>query len=332
MLSSVDLGKAVRWGKPNQFAPLARLFTPAWAVEEKFDGWRAWVVIEKSGTRLLTATADLTHTAAALAAVRGSRAGLAGTTVLDAEVMAPPLPGETYAPLGRTQSWLRAKPADARMLAAYFKRGPVLKVFDVITLAGTDVTGSSYDERRGALEALLPMLTAAYPDAGLELVERYPATAATVEMLLERGAEGAMFKYTAGRYQAGKRSDAWRKLKAAATIDVELTGTWKPGKGGRGGTIGSVEVAVTRPDGSALVVGQVAVKPQLVAEYTRRAADGTLAGIVWEVESNGYSGALRHPRFTRERPDKAGRCEAAQLAALPAVALAATPKREALAA
>ena len=163
MLASVDLGKAVRWGQPRQFAALAPLFTPAWAIEEKFDGWRVWVVIEPAGTRLLTATADLTHVAAALAAVRGSRAGLAGTTVLDAEIMAPPLPGETYAPLGRTQSWMRAKPADARMLAAYFKRGPVLKVFDVLTLAGTDVTGNTYDERRAALEALLPMITASLP-------------------------------------------------------------------------------------------------------------------------------------------------------------------------
>lgn len=332
MLASVDLGKAVRWGKPRQFAALASLFTPAWAIEEKFDGWRVWIVIDKAGTRLLTATADLTHTAAALAAVRGSRAGLTGTTVLDAEVMAPPLPGETYAPLGRTQSWMRAKPADARMLAAYFKRGPVLKVFDVLTLAGTDVTGNSYDERRGALEALLPMLTAAYPDAGLELVERYPATAATVEMLLDRGAEGVMFKYTAGRQQPGKRSDAWRKLKAAGTVDVELTGNWKAGS--RPGEIGSVEAAVTRPDGSPLVVASVAVKPQLVAEYTRRAAGGTLAGIVWELEANGWTGeALRHPRMKRERPDKPrGQCPASQLAALPAVALAAAPTREAIAA
>ena len=77
----------------------------------------------------------------------------------------------------------------------------------------------------------------------------------------------------------------------------------------------------------------MAVKPQLVAEYTRRAADGTLAGIVWEVEANGWTGeALRHPRFKRERPDKAGKCEAAQLGALPAVALAAAPTREATAA
>jgi len=164
-------------------------------------------------------------------------------------------------------------------------------------------------------------------------VPEQPATAAAVAAILATGAEGVMLKRLDSVYRPGTRSAAWAKLKVAATVDAWLTGESKPGQGGRAGTVGSVEVALTAPDGSPVPAGYVAVKPRDAAAWTdpdTGSLRAGMAGRVIEITANGVTaaGLLVNPRMERPRPDKTPAwCEAGQLAALraqaPAAALAA---------
>jgi bifunctional non-homologous end joining protein LigD len=314
-----DLTGEIKWGTARPFAGLRRWLTFGWVAEPKLDGCRATLVLRDGPARFAGTRAD---SFPAFAAVR--LPGLAGT-ILDGEFMAAPMAGEHHAPHERTAGWFSAGPRRARDYELCFGR-PQFWAFDITALAGTDCTGNSYDERRAALAEVVAQIQAAYPDCGIHLVPQLPASAASINAELAAGGEGVILKDRASRYEPsvrGARSRSWMKVKGTGTIDAWLTGGWKPGEGRRSGTVGSVEVAVTGPDGAPVILGHVAVKPAWAGEVT--AADGGLRpeyeGTVIEVMANGITadGQLRHPRMLRVRPDKtpAG-CDTAQLSALPA--------------
>ena len=75
-----------------------------------------------------------------------------------------------------------------------------------------------------------------------------------LESAEELGLEGVMAKRTDGRY-VGQRSRSWLKLKFERTQEV-VVGGWRPGKGERGQSVGSLLLGI--PDGSRLrYVGRV---------------------------------------------------------------------------
>ncbi|MGZ4663207.1 MAG: ATP dependent DNA ligase, partial [Arthrobacter sp.] len=81
----------------------------------------------------------------------------------------------------------------------------------------------------------------------------------SVDLLLdsarELGLEGVMAKRTDSRYVSGQRTRTWIKLKTEQTQEV-VVGGWRPGKGGRQDTVGSLLVGI--PDGGKLqYVGRV---------------------------------------------------------------------------
>jgi bifunctional non-homologous end joining protein LigD len=317
-MKAEDLTGQIAWGTPHPFAGLRQWLTFGWIAEPKLDGCRATLVLRDGPARFAGTRAG---SFPAFAAIRIP--GLAGT-VLDGEFMAPPMPGEHHAPHERTAGWFGSGPSRARHYELCYGQ-PQFHVFDITALAGVDCTGNTYDERRAALEDVVARIQAAYPGCGVVLVPQLPASAKSIEAELAAGGEGVMLKDRASRYVPsvrGSRSRSWAKVKGTGTVDAWLTGGWKPGQGGRAGTVGSVEVAVTGPDGAPVVLGFVSVKPAWAAEVT--AADGGLrpeyAGTVIEVMANGITadGLLRHPRMVRVRPDKtpAG-CDTAQLSALP---------------
>lgn len=314
-------------GVAASLATIGQWLNPNWVMEEKFDGDRGMAVIEATGTRFIDAKGgNRSASFPDVAQVRGAKTLLTGT-ILDFEFQAPALEGEAYASFGKTNGWFNSGPTPSRMLRAFYKRAPHIRVFDILAENGQSTMGKTYDERRAILEKIVPLILEAYPDCGIELVPQYPATMENLAAILARGGEGVMLKYRAGRYMAGKRSDFWRKVKAVATIDVALTGNWKPGKGGRVNTVGAVEVAVFEDDGTMRTLGYVAVKPNMATAYTDPITHGLrpeLAWTVWEVEANGlYEGSLRFPRHKRTRDDKtatAHQCGTGQLDALPLAA------------
>ena len=296
---------------------------PGWTFQIKLDGCRALWVIEAAGSRLRNdRSGDRTGNAPHLAQVAGDRLGF--TAVLDGEFLCPATADEITAPITRTAGWFNGNEVNARRyLRAY---GPaVFGAFDLLELDGEDWTRKPYCERAAKLAEIGPDILAAYPDCGLWVLPVLPAAPEVLDAVLAAGFEGVVAKRDDSIYSPGGRSKDWRKLKAIATIDVELTGATKAGRNGhRIGTVGSVEVAVYDDAGTLVPVGHVTVKPADAARITALAAAGKLAGIVWEVEANGIvAGKLRFPRYKRTRTDKTGtpaNCGIAQLGALPVAA------------
>jgi bifunctional non-homologous end joining protein LigD len=96
----------------------------------------------------------------------------------------------------------------------------------------------SYDERREVLEALRI--------AGEHCLvpgQLHGDPAKVLARTKADGWEGMIAKRSDSRYQPGKRSPAWIKVKNEKDIEVAVIG-WEPGQGRRDGMIGSLILAV----------------------------------------------------------------------------------------
>jgi len=78
-------------------------------------------------------------------------------------------------------------------------------------------------------------------------------------MELSRSArlEGVVAKLLTSRYEPGRRSSAWIKVKHVATQAVVIGG-WRAGRGGLSGGLGSVLVGLPAGDGTLVYAGRVA--------------------------------------------------------------------------
>jgi bifunctional non-homologous end joining protein LigD len=180
-----------------------------------------------------------------------------------------------------------------------------------------------YSERRGALDAL-----------GLQAPHvLVPPVfvgdgAAALEASRQQRLEGVLAKQTRARYEPGRRSPAWVKVKHVRTQEVVIGG-WRPGKGNRLGGIGSLLVGIPGPEGLVYAghvgtgfTGPALANLQALLEPSRRDSApfvGTLPtadtrDAVWvepcEVGEVAFAqwtqdGRLRHPVWRGLRPDKA---------------------------
>ncbi|HET9566322.1 MAG TPA: hypothetical protein VFP27_17910 [Mycobacterium sp.] len=107
---------------------------------------------------------------------------------------------------------------------------PHFVLFDVIELLGETVTNRPYTERRQLLElAAGHYLKGLDPDdaePALTLVEVMDPTDANVAILLadDQKQEGGILKLKSSRYEPGRRSDAWLKVKRSGAETVTITG------------------------------------------------------------------------------------------------------------
>lgn len=111
-------------------------------------------------------------------------------------------------------------------------------VFDVLEIEGNDTTGLTYLERRRLLRELVT--------AGPHWIvpEHHVGDgAALLEASAAQGLEGVMAKRVESRYEIGRRSPAWRKVKNRRQQEFVLGG-WLPGSGGRENTFGAILVGV----------------------------------------------------------------------------------------
>lgn len=332
-MKAADLTGLVAWGKARPWAALRTWLDFAWIAERKYNGTRASLHIRENrssfaGTRAASFPWWQAISGGGPVTIAGTELpGLAGT-IIDGEFIA------GFGPDGRelnrdiTAGWFGSDVKGARGYELAYGR-PVFVAFDLIALAGTDLTRATYDQRRAALEEVTAELAARYPGCGIILAEQLPASVRSIERARKAGWEGLILKKRAAAYQPsvrGSRSADWAKVKFFADLDVYLTGNWKPGEGGRAGQVGSVEVAIGGGAVLPAVLGYVAVKPRLAAACTDPATGGLrpeLAGTVWEVRANGISpaGQLIHPRMMHVRYDKTpADCGLEQLDALPAAA------------
>jgi bifunctional non-homologous end joining protein LigD len=206
-----------------------------WAYEMKWDGLRALAHIAEDRVRITSRTTrDITHVYPELAGL-GAATG-ASQAVLDGEIVA--LGDDGWPDFESLQQRMNiGAAAPARQLAAEV---PVTYLaFDLLWLNGRSLLEVPYSRRRALLEGLglngpswqVPPSFTAESGADVQAVSR------------QHHLEGVMAKRLQSRYEPGRRSASWRKIKNVRGQEVVIGG-WKPGEGGRAGWIGSLLVGV----------------------------------------------------------------------------------------
>lgn len=207
-----------------------------WLFEPKWDGVRALAVC-RGETRLLSrAGNDVTAAYPELAGLADRLVAL--DAVLDGEIVA--FDGDRPS-FERLQERMHAR--DRRRVERLAASTPVVFLaFDILTLDGRTVTGRPLDERRRLLEEIL------VPSASVQLTPSVVGEGtALYETVAARGLEGIVAKKRSSRYEPGRRSPSWVKVKTVREADVVVAG-WIEGEGRRAGGIGSLVCGVTDGD------------------------------------------------------------------------------------
>lgn len=229
-----------------------------WRFEPKWDGYRVLVVVgpaaaaadvgpsggadeEATAVALVTRSGrDVTAEFGPVAAVPPALAGHVG--ILDAEVVAL---DEAGRPSFQT---LQNRTFNGDRLR--------LMLFDVLELDGVDLVGHPLDARLEVLSALdLPpadpgRLAATGPGAWAQTEPLADTLAAAMRESRELDGEGVLAKRRDSRYQPGRRSGSWVKVKHLLEVRVVIGG-FTAGQGRRAGGIGALLVG-TRDDGGRL--------------------------------------------------------------------------------
>ncbi len=201
-----------------------------WAYELKWDGVRALVAVEGGAVCLRSRVGnDVTAAYPELQDVPSPGEDV----LLDGEVVALDEAGRPDFGLLQSRMHVRRPPRD---LVA---RTPVVLVlFDVLHVGDRLLLDEVYDERRAALEAL--GLAGARWQVPPAFLSDGPAL---LDSTRAQGLEGLVAKRRDSRYEPGRRSECWVKVKNLRRQSAVVVG-WKPGEGGRAGTLGSLLLAV----------------------------------------------------------------------------------------
>jgi len=229
-LAAADLaprGKVVPM--PAPFAPMladigdAPFHRGGWTWEPKLDGYRVLAYVRHDGAQLrsrrgLELAARFPRIVAELMAQQ------VDGMILDGELVAFDAAGKPS--FGAMQERFQMKSprdvaqADATMPVVFF-------AFDLLFFAGIDLRARTYADRRRYLEECL------LPSPLVQLVHTEPDGVALHQAALAAGFEGVIGKRLDSRYDPGKRSAAWLKVKPAQTSDFVIGG-YTHGKGSRG--------------------------------------------------------------------------------------------------
>ena len=216
-----------------------------WSFEVKWDGVRA-IAYAKPG-RLRLESRNLNEITEAYPEVRGILRDLGmRDAVLDGEIVAfdDAAGRASSGSSGGCTSPRRARSAGCRSTPV------VYAIFDLLYLDGHSLMGLPYEERRARLEELelsgpAWRVPAAHPGRGQALLEATKA----------QGLEGIVAKRLDSRYEPGRRTGAWVKIKH--TLRQELViGGWLPGEGRRTERIGALLMGY-HEDGSLRYAGRV---------------------------------------------------------------------------
>jgi bifunctional non-homologous end joining protein LigD len=213
-----------------------------WAYEMKWDGIRALAFAQDGAVRLLSRTGrDVTFVYPELEGMAAAM-GVA-QAVLDGEIVA--FGDSEWPEFEALQQRMNiSSAAQARVLAAQV---PVSYLaFDLLWLDGKPLVDRPYTERRGLLDGL--SLQGGNWQAPPSFIGEAGVNVQAVSR--EHNLEGIMAKRLQSRYEPGRRSRSWLKIKNLRRQEVVIGG-WKPGEGGRAGGIGSLLVGVQEANGLA---------------------------------------------------------------------------------
>ena len=141
--------------------------------------------------------------------------------------------------------------ANPREIQRARTRIPVsIVVFDLLWLDGHDLTGLALEQRRELLTAVVE------EDDRLHVTTHVVGDGTVMfEAAKAQQLEGVVAKRIGSTYLPGRRTDAWRKIKATQTQDCVILG-FTPGQGGRNDTFGALLVGAY-DDGALRWIGQV---------------------------------------------------------------------------
>lgn len=277
-----------------------------WYAEPKLDGWRFLLHFGGGLKRIyltgrnITKDGTLSERGLHVPLFTPMSAALAkrGYTVLDGEVMPPSGAGF------RDLNGIMGKTPTKKALARIREIGhPECHVFDCLYHDGDDVRAKPQQWRKDLADLLVSTLWLS--SAPVYSVKRHIHKQEFFESQVRRGAEGIILKDSRAAYGEG-----WVKVKRFHTIDTVVTGFTdaKEGKTGKfKGLIGAVIVSVYR--GKQLVeVGQVSGMNDATRVWFTKHRERILKhdATVIEIKAQELSkDRLRHPRFSRFRPDMA---------------------------
>ncbi len=238
--------------RPPTFAPMLATggYEPfdreGWWFEPKLDGIRTLLYLDGEEVRLVSRTGR-DQTAIYPELKPAYRRITATNAVLDGEIVATDERGRTSFELLQQRMNLTS-PAEIERIR---KKIPVEMVaFDVLWVDGQDLTGLPLSDRRSCL------VETVVEGRGLRLmygVERDGK--GFFEAARGHELEGIIAKRLGSKYQPGKRTDDWRKIKILQRQDCVVLG-WTPGQGGRGSSFGALLLGAY-VDGELRWIGQV---------------------------------------------------------------------------
>ncbi len=201
-----------------------------WCFEVKWDGVRAIAYAQPGRLRL--ESRNLREITPGYPEVRGLLGDLGmREAVFDGELVAFDDAGRPSFERLQRRMHVTAPNAVRRLSAS---TPVVYAIFDLLFLDGRSLMGRPYTERREVLQALglsgrAWRVPAAHPRQGRQLLA---ATAA-------QGLEGIVAKRADARYEPGRRTGAWVKIKHTRRQELVIGG-WIPGEGRRHESIGAL--------------------------------------------------------------------------------------------
>ena len=307
-------------------ATVTELPDDKWAFEGKWDGYRVTVATSGPGSGVGSGpgsgqTRLASRNGNSMDWLAGGFPGLAEAlerpAVLDGELVIPGPDGvPDFASLAKQAA---AEGKDASL-------PPVeLFIFDVLELDGVDLQSQAWERRREVLDLLAPAMREVDRVHVPEVLDG-PGDRALAEAE-EFGWEGIVAKRRDSRYESGRRSKAWLKEKLLTTTDA-VVGGWRPGKGGRSGSLGSLLLGLPAETGLTYIgrvgTGFTAKQARALLDEleplrrktspfvedlpsdARRDAIWVLPKLVVEVRHQGFTeeGNMRQPSWRDIRRDK----------------------------
>ena len=193
-----------------------------WMWEPKLDGYRVLAFVDDREVKLRSRRGlDLTASFPKLVEelVQQQVKGM----VLDGEIVAFGSDGRPSFAAMQDRFQLKTE----REIAQADRATPtVFFCFDLLHFAGLDLRGSPYSDRRRWLEQCL------LPSPHVQLVHAEEDGEELYKAALASGFEGVIAKRKDSRYEAGKRSQAWLKIKPVKSAEF-VVGGYTRGKGSR---------------------------------------------------------------------------------------------------
>jgi bifunctional non-homologous end joining protein LigD len=211
-----------------------------WIYEPKLDGVRAIAAVSNGKVKLLSRNSlDLT---AKYPFVRSSLEEQTGDLVLDGEVVALDQKGRPVFQLLQNIA-SHSKGADKIPIVYY--------VFDLLKYNGKVLTGEPLTKRKAKLASILK------ETASLRFLKDLDCDGETAFALcVKQGLEGIVSKKADSKYEIGRRSSNWLKVKTHSSEELNICG-FTAGTGGRSKTFGALLLGYYDDDKNFVYAGRV---------------------------------------------------------------------------